>query len=95
MTQAQLDRSIAGLTGESPRTIQRLGFGLQATTTRDLEPEDLCLVVDCPSCGRPVSYPGVLGDGSVALAECADPRCDIYFDFDLSDVYAASSQSAR
>jgi len=95
MTQAQLDRSIAGLTGETPRTIRRLGFGLQATTPEGLEPEDLRLVVDCPSCGRAVAYPGVLGDGSVALAECADPRCDIFFDFDLADVYAASAHPAR
>jgi hypothetical protein len=95
MTQAQLDRSIAGRTGESPRTIRRLCFGLQAARPRDLEPEDLRLVVDCPSCGRPVPYPGALGDGSVALAECADPRCDIFFDFDPADVYAASQEPDR
>jgi len=95
MTQAQLDRSIAGLTGESPRTIRRLGFGLQAAPTEELEPENLRLVVDCPSCGRAVAYPGVLGDGSVALAECVNPRCDIFFDFDLAAVYAASAHSAR
>ena len=58
MTQAQLDRSIAGLTGESPRTIHRLGFGLQPIRAADPKPEDLRLVVDCPFCGRPVPYPG-------------------------------------
>jgi hypothetical protein len=95
MPQAQLDRSIADLTGESPRTIHRLGFGLHHAIPRDLEPEDLRLVIDCPSCGRPVAYPGVLGDGSVALAECDRPRCDIFFDFDPSDVYAAAAEAAR
>jgi hypothetical protein len=95
MTQAQLDRSIAVLTGESPRTIHRLGFGLQPATPRDLEPEDLHLVVDCPFCGRAVPYPGTARDGSPTLAECADPRCDVYFDFDPSDVYAAATEAAR
>ena len=95
MTQAQLDRSSPAATGESPRTIHRLGFGLQAVRPRDLEPEDLRLVVDCPFCGRPVPYPGTVRDGSPALAECADPRCDVYFDFDPSEVYAAATEAAR
>jgi hypothetical protein len=95
MTQAQLDRSIAGLTGESPRTIHRLGFGLQQAVPRDLEPEDLRLVVDCPFCGRAVPYPGTTRDGSPALAECIDPRCDVYFDFAIADVYAAGTEVAR
>ena len=51
MTQAQLDRSIAGLTGESPRTIRRLGFGLQPARPPEPNPADLRLVVDCPFCG--------------------------------------------
>jgi hypothetical protein len=92
MTQSQLDRSIAGLTGESPRTIRRLGFGLQAASPGD--PEDLRLVVDCPFCGRPVPYPGRVPDGSPALAECAEPRCDVYFDFDPAEVYAAATRAA-
>jgi hypothetical protein len=89
MTQAQLDRSVADRTGESPRTIRRLGFGLQTVARRDIEPEDFRLVVDCPFCGRAVPYPGRARDGSPALAECADPRCDVYFDFAVADVYAA------
>jgi hypothetical protein len=88
MTQAQLDRSIADRTGESPRTIHRLGFGLHSHTSGDLEPEDLRLVVDCPFCGRAVPYPGQAGHGTPALAECVDPRCDVYFDFAITDVYA-------
>ena len=94
MTQAQLDRSIAHRTGESPRTIRRLGFGLQPVARRDLEPEDLRLVVDCPFCGHAVPYPGPARDGSTTLAECADPRCDVYFDFDLAEVYAAATELA-
>lgn len=86
MTQAQLDRSVAGRTGESLGTVHRLGFGL---TALELEPEDLRLMIDCPFCGTAVSYPGRAGDGSPALAECAGPLCDVYFDFDPGEVYAA------
>ena len=95
MTQAQLDRSIAGRTGESPRTIRRLGFGLQPARPPEPGPEDLRLVVDCPFCGKAVPYPGPARDGSQALAECADPCCDVYFDFALADVYAARARPAR
>jgi hypothetical protein len=87
MTQIQLERAVAGRTGESPRTIHRLGFGLQADETDGPEPDDLRLVVDCPFCGRAVPYPGLAGDGSPALAECSNPRCDVYFDFAATDVY--------
>jgi hypothetical protein len=91
MTQAQLDRSIAGLTGESPRTIHRLGFGLESINHTDRQPEDVRLVVDCPFCGRPVPSPGIVRDGSLALAECLEPRCDVFFDYALADVYVARS----
>ena len=84
MTQHQLDRAVAAATGESLATIHRLGFNAPTA----LEPEDLLLAVDCPFCRRAVSYPGSIGDGSAALAEC--DRCDIYFDFVPGEVYAAS-----
>ena len=87
MTQAQLHRSVAGRTGESPRTVRRIGF--QPHRPIGPRPEDLRLVVDCPFCGTAVSYPGRVGDGSQALAECQGPRCDVYFDFDPGEVYAA------
>ena len=87
MTQAQLDRSIAHRTGESLRTIHRLGF--QPQPSAPPETEVLVLVVDCPFCGRAVPYPGRAGDGSPALAECVAPRCDVYFEFDPAEVYAA------
>ena len=91
MTQAQLDRSIAGVTGESLRTIHRLGFGLESIEATERVSEDLRLVVDCPFCGRPVPYPGTVRDGSPALAECLEPRCDVFFDFAITDVYVARS----
>jgi len=87
MTQAQLDRRVADRTGESLRTVHRLGF--QPGPAGPPEPEDIRLVVDCPFCGRAVPYPGRAGDGSPALAECPGPRCDVYFDFPEADVYAA------
>jgi hypothetical protein len=87
MTQLQLEHAIAGRTGESPRTIHRLGFGLQTRVPEHSETDDPRLVVDCPFCGRAVPYPGRAGDGSPTLAECSNPRCDVYFDFDPSEVY--------
>jgi hypothetical protein len=87
MTPTQLDRSVAARTGDSLRTVHRLGF--QPDSTGTLEPEEIRLVVDCPFCGRAVPYPGRVRDGSPALAECVSPSCDVYFDFDESDVYAA------
>jgi hypothetical protein len=86
MTQQTLDLLVARSTGESPRTIHRLGFQLQGRPGDGLEPEDLRLAVDCPFCGRtspiapPVNVPG-------ALAEC--DRCDVYFDYQPDEVYAA------
>jgi hypothetical protein len=86
MTQAQLDRTVARRTGESLRTIRRLGFHAQAGPPGDPEPEDLHLRVDCPFCGG--SSPLRPGPGSLpALGEC--DACDVDFDFDPAEVYAA------
>ncbi len=82
-----LEHAIAGRTGESPRTIRRLGFRLNTVSINPSAADDLRLVVDCPFCGRAVPYPGRVRDGSPALAECLHPRCDVYFDFDPADVY--------
>ena len=90
MTQTQLEHAVADRTGESPRTIHRLGFGLLPEAPH-LESEDLRLVVDCPFCGRPVEYPGLVGKGTPALAECSNPRCDVYFDFAVDDDYVLRS----
>ena len=78
MTQMQLDRQIARITGEPLSTVNTLGFSVIAEQPDDLEPEDVELVLDCPFCRRPVPYPGPAGDGSETLAEC--DRCDVYFD---------------
>jgi hypothetical protein len=84
MTQLQLDRTVARKTGESLRTIRHLGFGIDAVGPPDLEPEDLHLAVDCPFCGRPCDLPA----GLATLAECS--VCDVDFDYDPDDVYAAA-----
>jgi hypothetical protein len=91
LTQAQLDCAVASATGESLDTIRGLGFSTLADDRAGLESEDLCLVLDCPFCGRPIPYPGLVRDGSPALAEC--DRCDIYFETEPGDVYAADSRS--
>ncbi len=86
MTQAQLDRTVARRTGESLRTIRHLGFHAQGGPPEDLEPEDLHLAVDCPFCGGSTRLPSGPG-GLPAPAEC--DRCDVFFDYDPAEVYAA------
>ena len=83
MTQAQLDCAIADVTGESLDLVHDLGFSLPGV----LEPEDLCLVLDCPFCRRPVPFPGRVRGGALAQAECLD--CDVYFEPKEPEVYAA------
>jgi hypothetical protein len=87
MTQPQIDRAVARRTGESLRTVRRLGFGPEV----GLDPEDLALAVACPFCGRACRLaPGP--DGPPAMAEC-DP-CDVYFDYRPGDVRAVPATSA-
>jgi hypothetical protein len=83
MTQAQLDCAVADSTGESLDLVHQFGFSLPAV----LEPEDLCLVLDCPFCRRPVPFPGRVRGGDLAQAECLD--CDVYFEPREHEVYAA------
>ena len=90
MTQAQLERSVAARTGESPRTIHRLGFGLQPTHRPTDSPRIFASSSTARSAAGPSPIP-VLGHGTPALAECPEPRCDVYFDFAISDVYVVRS----
>ena len=92
MTQPLLERAVADALGEPIATVRRLGFGLTTLDHLD-ETADLRLVLDCPFCGRAVSYPGRARDGSLALAECL--RCDVYFDFAEVEVYATTASSEQ
>lgn len=85
MTQKQLEHHVARITGEPLVLILRLGFNVMSQKTDDLEPEDVQLVLDCPFCGHPVSYPGQTSDRAETLAEC--DGCDVYFGFDPEEVY--------
>lgn len=89
MTQAQLEHAVATTTGESLITVRNLGFRLHRPRWNASEPRDLCLALDCPFCDRPVPYPGRACDGAPAMAECA--RCDVFFDFEVDEVYATRS----
>ena len=92
MTQSQLNRRVAGLTGDSLRTVRSLGFGLRALRDPDLESVPrLSLRVDCPFCGRPAAYPTSDASPGAVLAEC--PACDVDFDFTPEDVYASGRPS--
>jgi hypothetical protein len=84
MTQTQLDGAIADVTGESLAIVHDFGFSLPGT----LEPEDLCLVLDCQFCRRPFPFPGRVKGGVLAQAECLD--CDVYFEPKEHEVYAAN-----
>jgi hypothetical protein len=83
VTQIQLDCAIADATGESLHAVHDFGSSLPGA----LEPEQLCLVLDCPFCRRAVPFPGRVPGGAFAQAEC--PHCDIYFEPREHEVYAA------
>ena len=85
MTRMQLERAVAGATGESLRTVRRLGFGPLRASTTLLAPEDLVLAVDCPFCGRPTRAAGG-PERQELLAEC--DRCHVEFDYRSDEVYA-------
>jgi hypothetical protein len=91
MTRAQLHGAVARATGETIALIHKLGFGLITEQPDDLEPEDVSLVVDCPRCHQRVPYPGIAGDGALAMAECAE--CDVYFYVRPDTVAIASAVS--
>jgi hypothetical protein len=88
MTQLQLNRQLARITGEPHGTLKSLGFSILRPADKDDEPEDIELVLDCPLCGRPVPYPGGGREGCDLLAECE--RCDVYFGFEPDEVYPTS-----
>jgi hypothetical protein len=92
MTQAQLDRSVARRTGESVRTVHRLGFSALPGGPADHGPDALYLVIDCPRCRQAALYPGQRRDGTCRPAHC--PSCESPFAFDLLDVYVAASLRA-
>jgi hypothetical protein len=90
MTQKQLVDQVARITGDPLMIIIRLGFNVTSRQPFDLEPEDVQLVLDCPFCGHPVSYPGQSSDRSETLAEC--DRCDVDFGFDPDEVYIIGAE---
>ncbi len=84
MTQLQLERAVAGATGESLRTIHGRGFSILPEPSRHREPEDLVLAVICPFCGRAIAL--TKGSRSAPLlAECV--RCDVEFDYQPAEVF--------
>ena len=85
MTQAQLDRAVASATGETIRNVRSRGFGILEHWPESSDPEDLCLVLDCPFCGGVIPYSGLPEDD--ALATC--PACDVEFEYAPHEVYPA------
>ena len=90
MTRTQLNNQVARITGEPIDYITALGFSLIRPGGESMEPEDIRLVLECPFCERPVPYPGSAAAGSEPMAECE--RCDVYFGFDVFEVYATAAQ---
>jgi hypothetical protein len=89
MTPSQLVRAVAAATGESRRTIDRLGFRLLDEPSGQGEPDDLVLALDCPFCGHPIVLTTGPGD-TPGLTSC-DP-CDVEFDFGPDEIYATDSR---
>jgi hypothetical protein len=87
MTRTQLERAVAGATGESLRTVRGLGFGLLTEATGEPRSDDLVLAVECPFCRHPVVLATGPGD-EPGLAGC--DSCDVEFDFDASEIYVAA-----
>ena len=92
MTQAQLDRAVAVATGETIRNVRSRGFGILEHRPETPDPDDLCLVLDCPFCGGVIPYSGLPGDDALALAAC--PACDVEFEYAPHDVYPADRTTA-
>jgi hypothetical protein len=86
MTQLQLERAVAGTTGESLRTVRGLGFGLLADEPGDPGVAELVLVVDCPFCRHPIALATGPGD-EAGLVGC--DHCDVEFDFGPGEIYVA------
>jgi len=76
MSHHQLVSAVARSTGESPRTIRRLGFGLLAGPPPAPRPGGPHLAVDCPRCSARCPLPPGAG-GPHATGEC--DGCDILF----------------
>ena len=88
MTQAQLECAVAVATGESVRTVHRLGFGLVGPRPLNPGAEGLRLLVDCHRCGSAAPMPGRRHPDRIVFAEC--PGCGVAFDFRDEEVYAAT-----
>ena len=87
MTQAQLDRAVASVTGESVRDVRDRGFSMLENSPEIPDVDDLYLVIDCPFCGGVIPYPGLPDGDTSALAAC--PACDIEFEYAPHEVYPA------
>ena len=92
MTQAQLERAVASVTGESVRDVRDRGFSMLENSPEIPDVDDLYLVIDCPFCGGVIPYPGLHGDDALALAAC--PACDIEFEYAPHEVYTISAATA-
>jgi hypothetical protein len=91
VTQAQLNRAVAVATGETIRDVRNLGFSILERRPESPDPDDLCLVLDCPFCGGVIPYPGLPGDDR--LATCSS--CDVEFAYALHEVYLAGATCNR
>jgi predicted Zn finger-like uncharacterized protein len=81
MTQNELNRAVARVTGESRGTIRDLGFIL---ARQEPEPAtEPMLAVDCPGCGAQLAINPSKPLGR--LVECS--RCDALFPYSDREIY--------
>lgn len=86
MTRALFLSAVALATGESTKTIERVGFGHKRRQQPD-EPtrDDPLAVIDCPCCGGTVVLAWNRKDELPDLAECR--RCETEFPYAEREVY--------
>jgi hypothetical protein len=92
MTRSRLHAAVAQATGESLRTINRIGFSEEADRGHDhSEASDPLKVVDCPCCGGAVVLTWCRFDRLPEFAECR--RCETIVDYHPWEVYQLRLES--
>lgn len=86
MNQSTIDRSVARATGESRRTISRLGFSLLGEP--DQSSDDVAIACECGGCGHVIPIRPKQLCYSEPEAECV--RCDALYPVTPDELFAVS-----
>jgi hypothetical protein len=78
MMQAEINRAVARVTGESRRMVARRGFSLEPPSSAS--PDGVQIGFNCPGCGSLIPIPLTPLGPYLSEAECAS--CDVVYDID-------------